>query len=140
MRLPACFTATGKAFLSHMSEFEVRRLYPDGLPEPRTPHSVQTMEALLAELSAVRQRGYSLDDQQVAEGIVCYGASVLDSRNRPMAGVAVSLPADRVGTDEEAQIIANVQRIASRLSHRMGADLDWLRRADDRGPGGETGA
>ncbi len=123
MRLPACFTATGKAFLSHMSDFEVRRLYRDGLPPPLTPHSVRDVDALLDELAMVRQSGFSYDDQQVAEGIVCFGASVLDSRNRPMAGVAVSLPADRLAGESQEKVISNVQRIATRLSHRMGADL-----------------
>ncbi|MFC4227755.1 IclR family transcriptional regulator [Hoeflea alexandrii] len=123
MRLPAPFTATGKAFLSRMSDFEVRRLLTDGMPEPRTPHSVRTIDALLSELSTIRDVGYSCDNQQVAEGIVCYGASVLDSRNRPMAGIAVSLPAEQLSEVETNQIIANVQRMASRLSARMGADL-----------------
>jgi DNA-binding IclR family transcriptional regulator len=126
MRLPAAFTATGKAFLSYMSDFEVRRLYADGLPEPRTPHSVQSIEALLKELQDLRRNGYSLDNQQVAEGIVCYGASVLDSRNRPIAGVAVSLLADDLSDTDRDQIISNVQRIAARLSRRMGADISRL--------------
>jgi DNA-binding IclR family transcriptional regulator len=123
MRLPAAFTATGKAFLSYMSDFEVRRLYADGLPEPRTPHSVQSIDSLVRELQDVRRNGYSVDNQQVAEGIVCYGASVLDSRNRPIAGVAVSLAADDLSDGERIRIISNVQRIAARLSRRMGADL-----------------
>lgn len=129
MRLPACFTATGKAFLSQMSDFEVRRLYAEGLPPPRTPHSVTTIEALLQELAAIRANGYSVDDQQVAEGIVCFGATVLDSRNRPTAGIAVSLIAENLAPQRKDQIIANVQRIAGRLSHRMGADTAWLRDA-----------
>ncbi len=122
MRLPAAFTATGKAFLSHMSDFEVKRIYADGLPPPRTSSSVQTIEQLLAELRETRERGYSVDNQQVAEGIICFGASVLDSRNFPIAGVAVSLRADEL-IDRE-RIIANVRRIATRLSARMGADLE----------------
>lgn len=123
MRLPAAFTATGKAFLSHMSDFEVKRLYPDGLPAPRTPNSVQSIERLLSELEEVRRNGYSCDDEQVAEGIVCYGASVLDSQNRPIAGVAVSLLAEKLSEADTRRIIGNVQRIAARLSQRMGADL-----------------
>jgi DNA-binding IclR family transcriptional regulator len=123
MRLPVPFTATGKAFLSHMSDFEVRKLLADGLPAPRTPKSVQDIEVLLGELNDVRKNGYSCDDEQVAEGIVCFGASVLDSRNRPIAGVAVSLPAESVPGIERQHVISNVQRIATRLSHRMGADL-----------------
>jgi DNA-binding IclR family transcriptional regulator len=129
MRLPAAFTATGKAFLSHMSDFEVRKLFPDGLPPGRTPKSVQDVETLLEELREIRKNGYSCDDEQVAEGIICFGASVLDSRNRPLAGVAVSLPAEALQAVDRARVIANVQRIATRLSHRMGADLSaatWL--------------
>lgn len=123
MRLPAAFTATGKAFLSHMTDFEVRKAYAQGLPAARTAHSVQDIDRLLDELRQIRARGYSCDDQQVAEGIICFGAAVLDSRNRPMAGVAVSLPADALSQAERDRVIANVQRIAARLSHRMGADL-----------------
>eukprot|EP01037_Dinobryon_pediforme_P015632 gene15632-15779_t len=123
MRMPAAFTATGKAFLSHMNDVEVRRLYVNGLPKPRTSFSTRSVERLLEELEEVRANGYSCDDQQVAEGIVCFGASVLNSRNRPIAGVAVSILAEKLSEDEKAQIISDVQRIAKRLSHRMGADL-----------------
>lgn len=124
MRLPAAFTATGKAFLSHMSDFEVKRLYADGLPEARTPHSVQSIDQLLEEVRETRAHGYSIDNQQVAEGIICFGASVLDSRNSPIAGVAVSLLVDEVSDKKRSQIIANISRIATRLSKRMGADLE----------------
>tara|TARA_B100000378_G_scaffold248653_1_gene221499 strand:+ start:343 stop:1164 length:822 start_codon:yes stop_codon:yes gene_type:complete len=129
MRLPAAFTATGKAFLSFMSDFEVKRLYPDGLPEQRTPHSVRSMDALLQQLRETRKRGYSIDNQEVADGIICFGASVLDSRNAPIAGVAVSFLVDDQTTQDRERIIANVQDIATRLSTRMGADLEhsWPR-------------
>ena len=132
MRLPAAFTATGKSFLAHMTDFEVRRIYADGLPAPRTPRSVRSLDALLAELQEIRRVGWSVDNQQVAEGIVCYGAAVLDSRNRPIAGVAVSLPVDDVTEARQEQIIANVRRIAGRLSHRMGADIGRAMRAGAR--------
>ena len=123
MRLPAAFTATGKSFLSHMSDFEVKRLYVDGLPKPRTAHSVQSVDQLLSELQEIRKDHYSVDNQQVAEGIICFGASVLDSRNMPIAGVAVSLLVDDVTDKDRKKIIENVRRIASKLSTRMGADL-----------------
>ena len=135
MRLPAAFTATGKAFLSHMSDFEVRRLYPNGLPEPRTSKSVQSMDDLLDELEITRRHGYSCDDQQVAEGIVCFGASVLNSSNRPIAGVAVSVLAERLDDGEKARIISNVQRLVTRLSHRMGADLSGGANRVEQAPG-----
>ena len=65
--LPAAFTATGKAFLSHMSDFEVRRLYNDGLPPPRTHKSVRTVDDLIDEIRKIRSLGFSCDDEQVAD-------------------------------------------------------------------------
>ncbi|MGC4023830.1 MAG: IclR family transcriptional regulator [Mesorhizobium sp.] len=124
MRLPAAFTATGKAFLSAMTDFEVRKMYENGLPAPRTPHTVRTLEDLLAELEDVRAKGYSCDNQQVAEGIICFGAPVLDSRNKTMAGVAVSLLVEGLGDQERDKIVAEIQRIAQKLSHRMGAEIE----------------
>lgn len=123
MRLPAAFTATGKAFLSHMSDYEIRRLYAQGLPEARTGRSVRTIEALLGELRNVRRDGYSYDEEQVADGMVCYGATVLDAQNRPIAGVAVSLTLDAGAVCDPRDAIDNVRQMAARLSHRMGADL-----------------
>ena len=123
MRLPAPFTATGKSFLSHMNDFEIRKLLEGNFPQPRTSHSVADIDALLDELRIVRERGYSVDDEQVAEGMVCFAASVLNSRNRPIAGVAVSLPKGGFGKDEEARIVASVKEIADEISHRLGADI-----------------
>jgi len=123
MRLPAAFTATGKAFLSHLSDYEIRRLFVQGIPEARTSRSVRTIDDLLLELRDVRRDGFSCDEEQVAEGMVCFGATVLDSRNRPIAGIAVSLSMDAEAIGDRTSIIANVLRMASRLSHRMGADV-----------------
>ncbi len=123
-RLPAAFTATGKAFLSHMTNFEVTRLYADSFPEPRTRHSVSSIEALLAELDQIRKRGYSIDNQQIAEGMVCIGASVLDAMNKPLAGVAVSLPAEDLSPSQHERLVQDVTRISRSISRRMGADLD----------------
>jgi len=126
MRLPAAFTATGKAFLSHLSDFEVRRMFSHGMPTPRTPNSVQSLDVLLDELAAVRENGFSCDNEQVAEGVVCFGSSILNSHNRPIAGVAVSFPVERLSEEEKLKMITNVQRIATKLSHRMGADLSQI--------------
>ncbi len=48
---------------------------------------------------------------------------MLDSKNRPIAGVAVSLPNEMVDEAIQEKAIANVKSIATQLSRRMGADL-----------------
>jgi IclR family transcriptional regulator, blcABC operon repressor len=123
MRLPAPFTATGKSFLSYMSDFDIRRLIGNEFPEPLTKNSVQDFSELFAELKQTRTRGYSIDNQQVKDGMVCFGASVLNSRNRPIAGVAVSLSVGTIKEGDEELIVQSVQDIANKISLRLGAEL-----------------
>ena len=123
MRLPAVFTATGKSFLSYMTHGEVRRLIGNGFPDPLTENSVQDFEALFEELKEVKSRGYSVDNEQVKVGMVCYGASVLNSMNQPIAGVAVSLSADAISEIGENVIVDNLNAISKKMSFRLGAEL-----------------
>ncbi len=123
MLLPAAFTATGKSLLSYMSDTEVRKLIGNSFPEPLTDHSVQDFSQLMRELKQIRGRGYSIDNQQVKDGMICFGASVLNSENRPIAGVAVSLSQQSVDKNGEDLIVRSVQEIARKMSFRLGAEL-----------------
>ncbi|KEO56590.1 IclR family transcriptional regulator [Thioclava indica] len=121
MRLPAAFTATGKAFLSYLTEPEIRALFSKGMPGPMTPYSVQDMSELMRQLRSVQQQGYSVDNQEVAEGMTCIGAPVLDSQNQPIAAIAVSLLADTLSKGELDDVAASVREIARSLSVKLGA-------------------
>lgn len=123
MRLPAAFTATGKAILSTMSDKQVRKIMSGHWPKALTPHSVRNIDDLLAELEACRQRGFSIDDGQTREDMHCFGTTVRDSTNQVAAGVAVSLLTAHVdgrSTDLAAEAI---RTIAHQLSTRLGADV-----------------
>lgn len=122
-RLPAAFTATGKAFLMNMRESDVRRLYADGLPEPLTPASVQSLDDLMKELNQFQKLGYSIDNEQVSEGMRCFAKTVLDSQNMPVAGVAASIPADALSPEDERKIVTSLEAMAEKISRRMGADI-----------------
>lgn len=123
MRLPAPFTATGKALLSHLSDAEISRMFEDGFPEPRTRNSVQTLERLMADIRRCRNEGYSVDNQEVSDGMVCYGCAVLDAANHPIAAVAVSFPVNDPMLKNKDQVITNIKNIAERISKRLGANL-----------------
>lgn len=116
MRLPASITAAGKAMLSHMNEFDVRQLFSAVADD-------NTIDALISTLEDEKARGYSFDNEDVSEGLVCYGAPVLDSKNKPIAGIAVSLLKEDATPEKGKQIVDNLTDIAVKLSMRMGADV-----------------
>ncbi|SKA02188.1 IclR family transcriptional regulator [Consotaella salsifontis] len=122
MRLPAPYTATGKAQLSTISAGELERLFaePKDWPAPLTHLGVGSLEQLSAELDAVRRNGYSIDAGQVREGMVCLGAPIKDHSGRALAGIAVSMiRSEATGPLLEA-LGERIRCAADTLTHRLG--------------------
>ncbi|MFF1492215.1 IclR family transcriptional regulator [Streptomyces sp. NPDC058304] len=90
MRMPLHSTAIGKAILADLPEEEVRALIAGaGLPR-RTPRTLTGPAALLAELEAVRARGFAVDDEENEPTIRCIGAAIPGPAGRPVGGVSVT--------------------------------------------------
>lgn len=89
MRLPAATTASGKAVLSLLDEEEVRRRFAAGVPTDGTVCE-KSLEHLLRDLTAIRKRGFSIDDEETAQGMICFGAALPDGQANGCA-VAISL-------------------------------------------------
>lgn len=121
-RYPACCTSSGKAMLSSLADPAVRALYQAGRELPRpTRHSVATVPGLLRQLKAVRERGYAVDDEEIAEGMQCFGAPVFAANSQvAIAAVAVSLIKAGLGGSRRAQLIKAVCALADRLCERLG--------------------
>jgi DNA-binding IclR family transcriptional regulator len=81
--LPATCTATGKSMLANLTDDELAaRLALGGELPQLTSHSVSTEPELRRELEVIRRRGYSIDQEEVIEGVVCVAVAI------PRAGVA----------------------------------------------------
>lgn len=121
MRLPAAFTATGKAVLSTYGEEEIAALYREGLPAPLTRHSVRALDDLRRELAETRRRGYSVDNGQVREGMVCFGAPIIGFASpRAIGGIAISVLEASLGREDEARLGELTRDCAARLSRALG--------------------
>jgi IclR family acetate operon transcriptional repressor len=83
-------TAIGKAILAYLPPDEVAAVVASaGLPA-RTPATITDLDALRAELAAVRERGFAVDDEENETTVRCIGAAILDRAGRPRGGVSIS--------------------------------------------------
>lgn len=83
-------TALGKAIIAYMPEPQIRGYARrNGLP-PATERSLTTIDALLADAEAVRERGFAIDDEENEPQIRCIAAPVLNPTHEPIGGVSVS--------------------------------------------------
>ena len=116
-RLPASVTATGKAALASIDETEVRRRYEGHTLLALTARSLATLDALLDELAVIRERGYSMDDEETVEGVVCFGVSIPGRRpgEGPYAASITLLKARATGERVPA-LVDDLGLLARRMS------------------------
>jgi IclR family transcriptional regulator, blcABC operon repressor len=122
-RLPATVTATGKAALASLPDADLDDRLADASPLPTlTPNSIGTIEALRADLAAVRERGYSMDDEETVEGVVCFG--VMIPGRRPGEGpyaASITLLKARATEERIPLLIGDLHRLAEQLSDPLRA-------------------
>ena len=88
--IPLHCTSIGKAYLSLMPRDYVEALAErTGLPRC-TPNTLTSIEALLANLDEVRERGWAIDDEENEKGVFCVGAAVRDHTGHVTAAVSVT--------------------------------------------------
>lgn len=118
VRLPAHLTASGRAILAALPNAQVRALYPDREAFVQRhgvgPSSLSALRAILAE---TRQRGLATEDGEVTPGFSSIAACVLDHNELPLAGVAVTYPAD--GRADTVEIAEAVRTTAAALTRRV---------------------
>ena len=118
-RLPMYCTGVGKAILAFLS--------PDYLEEYllNRPQSnwespvIDDWDDLKASLQLIRQRGYAVDDEELAKGLVCVAAPIFDNTGDPVASASLS----SFGKETMAEIegmAPDVVEITRAISRRLG--------------------
>ncbi|SDI32514.1 IclR family transcriptional regulator [Alloyangia pacifica] len=116
LRLPAVYSATGKAMLAYISPEERRRLLSNPWPAPLTPNGSRDAQRFEDEMRLVRARGYAIDNGEIREGMICVGVPVMASSGQPSAGIAVSLTAAEATPERCDEIGARLSEVAASLA------------------------
>lgn len=116
LRLPANCTASGKAILSTMAESDVRELFSAHSLPGLTDHSIRDIDQLLVELDRCRERGYAIDDEETALGMLCVAAPVGGARQDMRAAVSVTMVKARSAEGASAAYGVSVRQLADLLA------------------------
>jgi len=119
-RLPAHCTASGKAYLAYASDEVVAEALSHGM-ECYTPSTIDDPETFLEELRLVRERGYSVSEEEYEVGIKAVAAPVMGRDGQPVAVIAIAGPAYRLPVERVAELGEAVRRAAQGLSEHLGA-------------------
>jgi DNA-binding IclR family transcriptional regulator len=132
-------SAGAKAVLAWLPEEELMRII-DAWPRARlTPNTVTDRDELVRHLTSLRERGYSIDNEEMEIGLRCVGAPVRDQSGEVIAAVAVSAPRFRLQDGDFDRFGLMVRQAADAISTRLGAATSGFGAARRRPSTGHDG-
>jgi DNA-binding IclR family transcriptional regulator len=106
-------TALGKAYISWLPEEELSRLLDGRTYTRRTPHTLTSRTALLADLRRTRERGYSINNEESVLGLISIGAPLLNRKGEVLGAVSFDNPTVHFTLEEaEKRFAPAVLRLA----------------------------
>ncbi len=114
-RMPAYCTATGKMLLAGLSEEELEKYLQEENFQRLTHTTITDPRKLKEEIVKIRQQGYSIDNEESEEGLMCIGAPLKNNSNKTIATISVSGPKSRM-VRKKQKYITEIKETAKRIS------------------------
>ncbi|ETA80494.1 IclR family transcriptional regulator [Youngiibacter fragilis] len=118
-RIPAYCTGVGKAILANLEHDEAERHLPENL-DKKAPKTVTDKKELAIELSKIKSRGYSIDDEEYTQGLYCVAAPIFDRFGNVKYAISTSGPTIRMTDAKKDSAIKLVTEAAKEISRKLG--------------------
>ncbi len=119
-RGPVHASGIGKALLAFLPEDKAEALTGGRALAAFTPATIVEPEALRAELTRIRRRGWSVDDEERTLGMRCIASPIFDQFGDAIAGVSLSGPTVRVGPERDEEFGRLVSTAAADITRAIG--------------------
>ncbi|MCL6639090.1 MAG: IclR family transcriptional regulator [Firmicutes bacterium] len=118
-------TAEGKVLLAYLPEEEILRILNKRQMRQYTVNTLTDVNNMLAHLAKVRNQGYAISAEELAEGLRSVAAPVFDHTGRVIAALSIIGPTSRMTLERIARLVTVLkeasQSISTRLGYRPGA-------------------
>lgn len=128
-RLPLYSTSLGRALICEMPDDWVRQYIRRIAEEPGAHNYVQDgAKRIWQALREARERGYALNDEEVAKGLRAISSPIRDRSSQIVAAVCISAPSSRCTVAElrktfAPDLVDTAKKISSALGYRGADDL-----------------
>lgn len=114
-------TSLGKAILATLPDEKVHLILSGMTLDRFTPNTKTDLAEVARDLMVIRQNGYSVDDEEVVEGLRCVGVAVRGHNDRVEYALSLSGPKSRMSYTRIQEIGAVLIEAAHELSAKLGA-------------------
>jgi DNA-binding IclR family transcriptional regulator len=119
-RVPLYCTGVGKMLMSQWPDSQVEAYLDRTALVRHTSHTLVDRSRLLHELGRIRSQGYSVDNQEMEEGVRCVAALVKDHRGKPAGVVSISGAAMRIAPQRIKLFAKSVMNCSQAISRDLG--------------------
>ena len=98
--IPFYSSSVGKAYLASIEEKQLNEILKKINFLPKTKKTKTNLDKLYQDIKLTKKNGYSFDDEENEDGIVCFGASIKDATSMPIASVSISVPTFRLNKNK----------------------------------------
>ena len=110
----------GKALLAELAKADVEKILTSKGLEEFTDKTLTSPDALFADLTATKERGWSFDDEERHPGMRCVAAPIYNAFGEAVAGVSVSGPTVRMSERSVSEIGPKVRVAAEKITELFG--------------------
>ncbi len=127
-RLPAHATAMGKVLLASLPEREQSELLASMKLAQRGPNTITSKNALRVELEQIREEGFAVNDQELAEDVHAIAVPVRAVSGKVVAALGLSAGTSTISLEELVDalgphLVSTADRISARLGYRRHDEL-----------------
>jgi IclR family pca regulon transcriptional regulator len=129
-RLPAYCTSMGKLLLAHLPEDERQTAVGSLTLAKRGPNTITSKKALLTELGQIREEGFAVNDQELAEGLHSIAVPIRSESGEVIAALNLAAHTSMISLTEMVdalgpQLVASADRISAHLGYRRDHEIAW---------------
>ena len=109
--------AMGKAILANLDPAESTNILNKIQIKRLTPNTLLDKEEILKDIELTRNRGYSINNEEYAEGLICIGAPLMNLREKAVVGaVSLDFPTSEYSLDS---IMRDFPRVLTKLASEL---------------------
>ena len=98
--IPFYSSSVGKAYLSGIEDNQLNEILKNLELLPHKPETKANLDKIYKDIELTNKNGYSFDNEENENGIICFGANIKDNTSIPVASVSVSIPTFRLKKDK----------------------------------------
>lgn len=113
-------TAIGKAIAAFLPEAMLQEILNNTTYTAFTRKTITDEASLRKHLQAIQEQGYSIDDEEGHDGVLCIGAPIFNKDNIPFAAMSISMPKVRAKKKVLESMIRDLPKVTIQLSLDLG--------------------